>query len=271
MSKIEGSHFSRWNRLPAKKWSFVYRHPRQIRKFIFRSLIAAIVAIPQLTYAKEAWQNAMLGQPLAEQQAANIGLTAEFASSGNLANFNSEAVSLPAWHVANWIIHSGDNLDMPFMIIDKAQAKVMMFDAKGNLSGLASALLGQAVGDDSVPGIGERKLSSILPEERTTPAGRFIASLGHNLAGEQILWVDYETAISLHRVVTGNAKERRAERLSSDSIDDKRISYGCINVSVSFFEDVVIPAFSYTSGVVYTLPETRDNKTAFNAYYELKL
>lgn len=212
---------------------------KTIKRFV-GVLIVIVVAYHQLSYAQDVRQNV-----------------------------NANAISVSALNVANWVIHSGDNGGMPFMIIDKAQAKVMMFDAQGNLNGFSSALLGKAVGDDSVPGIGERKLSSILPEERTTPAGRFVASLGYNLAGEQILWVDYESAISLHRVVTGNAKERRAERLSSDSIDDKRISYGCINVPVSFFEDIVVPAFSNTSGVVYTLPETKDNQAVFNAYYEL--
>src|SRR5674476_1663356 len=61
----------------------------------------------------------------------------------------------------------------------------------------ARALLGSALGDDSVPGIGDRKLSSIRPEERTTPAGRFVAALGLNLGGAEILWVDYDGAVSM--------------------------------------------------------------------------
>lgn len=186
------------------------------------------------------------------------------------AGFKDEDVSEPARQVVNWVVDSGDNLGLPFMIVDKAQARVLMFDSAGQLSGAASALLGLAVGDDSVPGIGKRKLSSILVEERTTPAGRFVASLGRNLAGKEILWVDYESAISLHRVVTGNARERRAERLSSPLIEDKRISYGCINVPVAFFDSVVLPAFTGTSGIVYTLPETKAIRDVFSSYYEYK-
>lgn len=185
------------------------------------------------------------------------------------ANFKDEQASLPARNTANWVVDSGDNLGMPFMIVDKAQARVLMFDANGQLIGAASALLGMAVGDESVPGIGTRKLSTIRPEERTTPAGRFVASLGLSLKGEDILWVDYENAISLHRVATGNVKERRAERLASPHLIDKRISYGCINVPVLFFDTVVIPAFSGTNGIVYTLPETRPNQTAFSSYYSV--
>ncbi|MCK9503886.1 MAG: hypothetical protein M0Q95_06855 [Porticoccaceae bacterium] len=186
------------------------------------------------------------------------------------ANFKDEQVSEAARAAANWIIDSGDNLGMPFMLVDKQRAQVLMFDANGQLSGTSSALLGLAVGDDSTPGIGERPLSSIRPEERTTPAGRFVASLGRNIHGKEILWVDYEGALSLHPVVTSNPRERRAERLASANIHDKRISYGCINVPAEFFTAVVAETFKNTDGVVYVLPETRPNHAVFASYYEVE-
>lgn len=213
----------------------------------------------------------MLGEQRARADGAPQTLTsaqpAAISVTGKRADFKQEYASWAVRDTANWVVDSGDNLGMPFMIVDKVQARVLLFDAQGELSGAASALLGLAVGDDSVPGIGNRKLSSIRPEERTTPAGRFVASLGRNLRGKEILWVDYENAISLHRVVTSNAKERRAERLASPLTDDKRISYGCINVPVAFFDRHVIPAFSGTNGVVYVLPETRANHKVFTSYY----
>ncbi|MDR5907401.1 hypothetical protein [Franzmannia qiaohouensis] len=180
-----------------------------------------------------------------------------------------ERVSPQARTTANWVIDSRDNLGMPFMIIDKHEARVAVFDASGQLIDEASALLGLAVGDDSVPGIGERPLASILPEERTTPAGRFVASLGRNLKGGVILWVDYENAISLHPVFTGNPSEQRAERLASPSAHDKRISYGCINVSEHFFTSVISTTFRQSNGIVYVLPETRSNHAVFASYYEV--
>jgi hypothetical protein len=134
------------------------------------------------------------------------------------------------------------------------------------LRGSAPALLGLAHGDDSVPGIGERKLSTILPGERTTPAGRFVASLDRNLHGGEILWVDYENAISLHPVITSNVQERRAERLATPSPLDNRISYGCINVPAAFFMGVVSAAFKGTNGIVYVLPETRSAQRQFGLY-----
>src|SRR5450830_982662 len=181
-------------------------------------------------------------------------------------NFERERASPDARHVADWVVDSGDNRSMPFVIVDKKDAKVFVFNADGRLRGAAPALLGSALGDDSVPGIGDRKLSSIRPEERTTPAGRFVAALDRNLHGEEILWVDYDAAISLHPVITSNALERRAERLATPSPLDKRISYGCINVPADFFKHVVGPAFKGTNGVVYVLPETRSPQRVFASY-----
>ena len=155
------------------------------------------------------------------------------------ADFDRESASEAARKLADWVIDSGNNRQLPFIILDKIEAKVFVFHANGRLRGAAPALLGLAVGDDSVPGIGERKLSTITPEERTTPAGRFVAAPDRNLKGKQMLWVDYESAISLHPVITSNPAERRAERLATPTPLDKRISYGCINVPAPFFARVV--------------------------------
>jgi hypothetical protein len=182
------------------------------------------------------------------------------------ADFGREHASKETLHVAHWVVASGDNQGQPFVIIDKVEAKVFVFDAHGKLSGAAPALLGLARGDDSIPGIGERKLSTIRPEERTTPAGRFVASLDRDPHGGEMLWVDYETAISLHRVVTAIAGERRAQRLESATSADNRISYGCINVPAKFYDKVITPAFTGTNGIVYILPETRPAREVFKSY-----
>jgi hypothetical protein len=109
-------------------------------------------------------------------------------------------------------------------------------------------------------------MSRIRPEERTTPAGRFVAALGRNWHGKEILWVDYDDAISMHPVITTKPAERRAQRLATPTPLDNRISYGCINVPAKFFENVVRPAFTGTNGIVYVLPETRSARAVFASY-----
>jgi len=183
------------------------------------------------------------------------------------AGFQDKSESPESQQLASWIIDSGDNGKMPFVIVDKKNAKVSVFDAGGRLRGAAPALLGLTHGDDIVPGIGTRRLSTIRSNERITPSGRFIAALGHTLNGQEVLWVDYDAGIAMHRVVTSNPKERRAQRLASPTAADKRISYGCINIPVKFYEDVVSPAFRETDGIVYVLPETRSGEIEFFAQY----
>ena len=219
---------------------------------MFLTPIAAAQSLPSVTMADS-------GAGAAE----NMPVPAKIVK---MANFGQQPFTPESQKLADWVVDSSDNNRLPFAIVDKVNAQVFVFDAQGQLKGAAAVLLGLAVGDDSVPGIGQRKLSSIRPEERTTPAGRFVASLARDIHGQEVLWVDYDTAVSLHPVVKGTLKERRAERLASSSPLDKRISYGCINVPVSFYEKVVSPTFTGTSGIVYVLPETRPAREVFGSY-----
>lgn len=177
-------------------------------------------------------------------------------------DFLGETASSEAHLIVDWVVASGDNGGLPFLVIDKIGAKVFVFDRDGRLHGAAAALLGKASGDDTVPGIGSRKLSAIRPEERTTPAGRFTAFLGRDFE-QDILWIDYDSSLSLHRVITGAVGDHRLRRLATDSPLDNRISYGCVNVPVKFYEDVVRPIFTGTSGIVYILPEIKKIQDVF--------
>lgn len=183
-----------------------------------------------------------------------------------LAEFRQQPASSEVRHVAHWALDSGDNGGKPYMIIDKVNARVFVFDASGQLRGAEPALLGMGVGDVAAKGIGGLRLAAIRPQDRITPAGRFVASLDRDLKGQEILWIDYDDALALHRVVKGQPSERRAERLQSATVADNRISYGCINVPVRFYDDVVSPVFRGTGGVVYILPETGPARDLFGSY-----
>lgn len=183
-----------------------------------------------------------------------------------LADFQQQPAPSEVRHVAHWALDSGDNGGMPYMIIDKVHARVFVFDASGRLRGAEPALLGMGVGDVTVEGIGELRLAAIRPQDRITPAGRFVASLDRDLKGQEILWIDYDDSLALHRVVKGQPSERRAERLQSTTVADNRITYGCINVPVRFYEDVVSPVFRGTQGIVYILPEASSARDLFDSY-----
>jgi hypothetical protein len=184
------------------------------------------------------------------------------------AQFLNQAAPDAVRHMADWVTDSADNGSLPFAILDKPAAKVFVFDKNGQLLGTASVLVGLAPGDDSVPGIGTMPLKAITPDMRTTPAGRFVAALGHDLGKLDVLWVDYPDAISMHRVINTNPKEHRLQRIVSPAPAEHRISYGCINVPAKFFDSVVDPTFKDTKGVVYILPEIKPMQAVFPAYYE---
>ncbi|HMC15237.1 MAG TPA: L,D-transpeptidase [Albitalea sp.] len=179
------------------------------------------------------------------------------------ADFGRAAASQDTHRLADWIVAGADNVRQPFFIVDKRQARLYAFDAAGHLKGDAPVLLGLARGDETVPGIGERKLADIKPHERTTPAGRFIGEPGPNAHGDTVVWVDYDAAVSMHRVITSNPKERRLQRLATRTVADNRISYGCINVPAAFYDAMVLPVFQKADAVIYVMPDTRSLSATF--------
>ncbi|MBC7602526.1 MAG: hypothetical protein H7255_07700 [Ramlibacter sp.] len=185
-----------------------------------------------------------------------------------VADFGEHEPSSDSLHMANWIVQSKDNANRSFVIVDKKDARVYVFNARGRLKETAMALMGKAIGDDSFPGIGDKPLSQVKPEEKTTPAGRFIAEMGVNAGGEDVVWVDYDAAVSMHRVRPLVKAERRLERLASATPDDNRISFGCINLPPPFYENVVRATVKAGKTVIYVLPETRPLQAVFASYRE---
>lgn len=169
------------------------------------------------------------------------------------------------------ILSHKDNQGMPFAIVDKKNARVHVFASDGTVKGSSAVLLGLAKGDDSVPGIGERKMADIKPAERTTPAGRFEVEPGRNTQGDDIIWVDYDAAVSMHRVRTANKADRRLERLATPTVSDNRISYGCINVPAAFYDASLRDTLGASGGVVYVLPETRNLQGEFGSLLQAKI
>ncbi|MBL0419890.1 hypothetical protein JI739_05980 [Ramlibacter sp. AW1] len=183
-----------------------------------------------------------------------------------VAHFGDQRASAEARHVANWALYSGDNEGLSVVVVDKKDARVFVFDPEGELLGSSPVLLGSMVGDHTVPGVGDKPIAEVLPEERTTPAGRFIAEPGRNTKGEDVVWVDFDAAVSMHRVRPLVKAERRLERLASPTPADNRISYGCINLPRAFYEKVLSPTVRGGGAVIYVLPETRTPTEVFGSY-----
>lgn len=219
----------------------------------------------------------MTGPPAAPTHAAALSRRAAIAAAalgllpvdglraGTGATWPPEGTSDTAVQLVRWVQGTADHGGLPFAVIDKLGARLHVFAADGRWRGSAAVLLGSARGDASVPGIGDKPLSKIRPEERTTPAGRFITEPGLNLRGDDIVWIDYDAAVSLHRLRSVSPAERRRERLVHGSAEDKRISYGCVNVDAAFYDRLIAPVFGQSAGVAYILPDTWSFATVFAA------
>ena len=141
-----------------------------------------------------------------------------------------------------------------FGIIDKPQGAIWVFDGQGKLLARSPVLVGQARGDVAPPDIGTRPLGKVRPHEKITSSGRYVTEAGRNTNGDDIVWLDYDAAMSMHKVrhVPG---ENRPQRLATPDVADNRISYGCVNVPADFYDRQIKPLFSDRAGVVYVLPE----------------
>ncbi len=173
------------------------------------------------------------------------------------ARFGKLAASLDTRRVADWIVRTGDHGALPFLIIDKREASIYVFDADGRAQAAAPVLLGIARGDRFAPGSAEKDMYETGTSERITPAGRFVGQPGHDDKGHDVVWIVYDAGIALHAVLD-KPGQRRHHRLATPTADDNRISFGCVNLPTDFYRSVVRPLFERTRAVVYVLPDSED-------------
>ncbi len=185
---------------------------------------------------------------------------------GPLADFGTTPVSAGVREVANWAFFTHDNQGRAVVILDKQAATVYSFDPNGKLVADAPVLLGLTVGDDTVPGVGDKPLADVRDDEKTTPAGRFVAVPGWDDSGVDVVWIDYGAAVAMHRVIDKVRAERRPERLASPNAQDRRISFGCINLPIPFYEQVLSPTVHKTGAIVYVLPEVKTPHEVFGSW-----
>ena len=179
-------------------------------------------------------------------------------------DFAAERASDDARYAAGWVLDGADNQGRPFAIVDKKAARIYVFEPSGRLVGASAVLLGLAPGDGSVADIAQPAPRQPAAGRAPTPAGRFESQPGHNDKGEEIVWVDYDAALAIHRL--------RPPRRGSGAMsawrrrpEEHRISFGCIVVPIAFYEQVVMPTLGSRRGVVYVLPESSPVQAMFAA------
>ncbi len=168
---------------------------------------------------------------------------------------STQAPSAPTAELLRWVAHTGNHASRPYVVVDKQQARVWVFDAQHQQVASSPALLGLARGDHEVPDIATRDVQHLAREARITPAGRFNTEPGVNLQGEHVVWLDYEAGLAMHRVRPGQAQTARLKRLAAEVASAQRVSMGCVVLPVAFYDSVIQPLLGHQAGVVYVLPE----------------
>ncbi len=157
-----------------------------------------------------------------------------------------ERASPEVQQLAQWAVDSQDPAGLPFVVIDKARARLFTFDAGGRLLASAPVLLGDG-------------------PAAATPAGRFVAATWLSILDDGIVWTNADAALSLHGVPSGVSPGHGAQRLASDDVEDKRISDGSLHVAGQFYRDYLSPLKGQAS-IAYVLPEVvpmRDVSSTF--------
>jgi hypothetical protein len=173
------------------------------------------------------------------------------------ADFGAVQPTADARRMADWVVARHDNARMPFIVLDKRDARLYVFEPSGRLIDQTPVLLGAAHGDDTYPGIGDVPIAQVKPYQRTTAAGRFVTRPGLDADHTDVVWLDYDAALAMHRVINKVKAERRLQRLASDNPKVRRVSWGCINIPIAFFDSYISPVFGKRSGVTYVIPERK--------------
>ena len=181
------------------------------------------------------------------------------------AEFGAVQPTADARRMADWVVTRRDNGQMPFMVLDKRDARLYVFEPDGHLIDQTPVLLGSAHGDETYPGIGDVPIAQVRPYQRTTAAGRFVTRPGLDADHTDVVWLDYDAALAMHRVINKVKAERRLQRLASADPKVRRISWGCINIPIAFFDSHISPVFGKRSGVTYVIPERKSFAEVFES------
>jgi hypothetical protein len=195
---------------------------------------------------------ALIGLGLFYENAARLGAASDGASADLQGALARERASEDVEQVARWAVASQDPAGLPFVIVDKARARLFAFSAAGQLIASAPVLLGTSRGDGpAVPA--------------ATPAGRFVAATWLPVRGDGIVWINADAAVWLYAIPSELSPGHSAQRLASDDVEDRRISDGSVHVAGRFFRDH-LSALKAQPSIAYVLPEVLPVRAVFDSH-----
>jgi hypothetical protein len=173
-------------------------------------------------------------------------------------NTQGKPVSDLAQKVAEHALNKGNG--SAFIVVDKPNQMLYAFNKDGVLIDKAVTLTGKAIGD-------VRDKMGLSPWEvpaakQVTPAGKFTGKFqlskdyGSIIAMEETREGN-KAVLAVHRVALHNTSQNREGRMASPTVEDNRISQGCVNVPSQFYDSVLAPNFQGESQI-YVMPDQSD-------------
>lgn len=145
-------------------------------------------------------------------------------------------------------------LNNPVIIASKSDASLMVIIPRENIVYRTPALYGKLKSDAFDQGVYDAN-DKPLP---ITPAGVFPSKKAYStyLKSKITSFINGKNYIvAIHPVYNSNVSQYRMERLHSRTINDNRITNGCINVPGSFYTKYIEPLSDGTKIII--LPENR--------------
>lgn len=165
-------------------------------------------------------------------------------------------------------IHSyaKENIKDSYIVVDKPSATLYVFNEKNEVIGTMPVLLGKTKGEEkNTVNVNDKKAIG-----STTPAGKYL--MGN--IGESPAKKDIETyqgrivrilgagPVALHMTYPKEFKER-TNALETETTEDNRKSWGCINISPENFDKYIKPYFNKGNQFIFITPD--DPSLAINA------
>ncbi|HSV55120.1 MAG TPA: hypothetical protein VLJ57_23550 [Burkholderiaceae bacterium] len=142
------------------------------------------------------------------------------------ADLARENASPEVRRVAQWAVSSQDPGGLPFLVVDKARARLFAFDPHGRLRASTPVVLDTRRGD--------------APSAPAAPAGRFVADGWLSAPAGSLVWVNAQASLSLHSLPPDRVAGQGAER--------------ALHVAGDFYRDYLVPLKSQGS-VAYVVPD----------------
>lgn len=132
-----------------------------------------------------------------------------------------EAASPDVRAVAQWSVGTHDHAGLPFVVVDKSQARIYAFDPQGRLRGSAPV--------------------GLEPGDRPLPAGRFIAEPLTTAGSTTVVWTNGPTSVAVRS---------DEPRPSAGAVEE-----AALRVPPEFWQECVA-ALRMQPSVAYVLPQT---------------